>query len=473
LREKDQYGQLEMEKKETVVLDYSAPNIAKPLGVHHLLSTIIGQSLYNLFKHIGFKTISVNHIGDWGTQFGKLIYAYRKWGNEEAVKKSAIKELLKLYIKFHDESEKNPEIEEEGRKEFKKIEEGDEENKKLWEWFVEESLKEIEKTYKKLGGIHFDYTQGESFYQDKMDPILEDGKKKKIIEKGEEGAFVVHFEDEDIPTVPVQKKDGATLYITRDLATLKYRIENWSPHKVFYVVDTAQSMHFKQLFLIAERLGWYQSEDAEHISFGRMSMKDGSMSTRKGNVVLLEEVLDEAITRASKIIEEKNPAIEGKEKIAEVVGVGAVKYSILHQNRGTDITFDWDTMLSLDGNSAPYLLYTYARAKSILRKSKDAQSIDKEEENSAQIEEKTKNLLRALAKFKECLMVTAEQRKPNMLSNYLYELAQKFNTFYNSVPVLKVKDEAEKEERLRIVEGASQIIKNGLLILGIETLEEM
>lgn len=502
------YGKLQREEKRPVILEYSAPNIAKPLGVHHLLSTIIGQSLYNIFKEAGYETLSINHIGDWGTQFGKLIYAYEKWGDEETIKKSPISEFLKLYVKFHEEAEQNPELEDEARKEFRKFEEGNERNRELWKWFVEESMKEINKTYERLGGMHFDYTQGESFYEEKMDDILEDGKKKGVFEKGDEGAFVINYEDENIPTVPIQKKDGTTLYMTRDFATLKYRIERWDPYRILYVVDVAQSLHFKQLFLGAERLGWYDGERAEHILFGRMHMKDGGMSTRKGNVILLEEVLDEAVLRAEKIVEEKNPGLADKKEVAEKVGIGAVKYNILSQNRMTDITFEWDRMLSLEGNSAPYLQYSYARAKSILRKAESAEApageraeVKTESEKSglddaenpqstdpvnpkpenlkpadsepeSGIAEKTAALMRLFPRYKERLESAVAERKPNILANYLYELAQRFNSFYNAVPVLTAETE-EKNARLEVVSASAQLIKNGLELLGVEVVEEM
>lgn len=488
LEEEEDYGKTKIGEGQTVVLDYSAPNIAKPLGVHHLLSTIIGQSVCNLFKETGFKTVSINHIGDWGTQFGKLIFAYKKWGEEKMIKKSPIDELLKLYVKFHEEAEQNPEIEDEARSEFKKFEEGDEENKKLWKWFVEESMKEIKKTYERLGGIHFDYTQGESFYQNKIEGILEEGKKKGVFVEGEEGAFVIEYEDENIPTVPIQKKDGTTLYMTREFATLKYRIENWDPYKILYVVDVAQTLHFKQLFLGAERLGWYDGQ-GEHVSFGRMHMKDGGMSTRKGNVVLLEEVLDEAVKRAAEIIEEKNPNIGNKKEVAEKVGIGAVKYNILSQNRLTDITFDWDRMLSLEGNSAPYLQYTYARARSILRKAgsngeddieipevpevKDLPLEPSSIKDPENVEEKIKEVMRVFPKYIEQIEMAAKERKPNILANYIYDLAQKFNSFYNTVPVIKADSEEKKKQRIEIVTASAQIIRNGLALLGVDVVEEM
>jgi len=470
LKEGSKYGSLTVGKGKTIVLDYSAPNIAKPLGVHHLLSTIIGQTICNIYKKLGAKTVSINHIGDWGTQFGKLIYAYKQWGDRETIEKDPINELLKLYVKFHEESEKNPKLEDEGRSEFMKFEKGDEENKKLWRWFVDESIKAIEKTYEKLGGIKFDFVHGESFYEDKMDAILKEGKEKGIFVKGDEGAFVVQYDEQDIAPFVVQKKDGATLYSTRDFATLKYRIDTWHPAKLLYVVDVAQSMHFKQLFKAAERFPWYHGE-AEHIIFGRMHMKDGSMSTRKGNVVLLEDLLEEAIKRAEKIVEEKNPNHPNKAEVSKKIGVGAVKYNILCQNRISDITFDWDKMLALDGNSAPYLQYVYARAKSILRKKDEDSGNSYPDPEDA--EEKIMNLIRLMPKFSEQIAMAAKENKPNVITNYLYDFAQTFNSFYNGVPVLRAANEEDKKFRLKIVGAAAQIIKNGLELLGIEVSEEM
>ncbi|MDD3861833.1 MAG: arginine--tRNA ligase [Candidatus Gracilibacteria bacterium] len=472
LKEKDLYGKSSIGKEKTIVMDYSSPNIAKPLGVHHLLSTIIGQSIYNIFESLGFKCVAVNHIGDWGTQFGKLIYAYKKWGKKEEIDASPIPELLKLYVKFHDEAEKNPHFEDGAREEFKKFEEGDEENRALWKWFVDESMKEIEKTYNELGGVKFDFVMGESFYEDKMEDILKEGKEREIFVRGDEGSYVVNYDDPNMAPFVVQKKDGATLYSTRDFSTLKYRITRWRPARALYVVDVAQSLHFRQLFTAAKRFPWYHGE-GEHVIFGRMQMKDGKMSTRKGNVVLLDEVLEEAIKRSLKLIEEKSPNLPDKELAAKKVGIGAVKYSILSQNRTTDITFDWDKMLALDGNSSPYLQYSYARAKSILRKAKEeitASELKKDPEN---IQKKIDELVRIFPKYPEQVSAAAQEYKPNLISNYLYELAQNFNSFYNSVPVLKAYKKTDRNYRLKIVEATAGILKNGLKLLGIEVLEEM
>jgi arginyl-tRNA synthetase len=516
LKQGDDYGESKAGLKKTVIVEYSSPNIAKPLGVHHLLSTIIGQSLYDIYKNRGFTTLSINHIGDWGTQFGKLTYAYGKWGSREEIEKDPIPELLKLYVKFHDEAERNEELNQKARDEFRKLEEGDAESKELWKWFVDISLKDVQKTYDKLGGITFDFTLGESYYEDKMEAVVEEGKEKGVFKEGEGGSLIAEFEDENIAPFVIKKSDGTTLYATRDLATFKYRLEKWDPTKILYTVDVAQSLHFKQLFDVAKRLGW-DSEKGEHVVFGRMQLPEGGMSTRKGNVILLNDVLDEAVKRSLQVIEEKSPALENKEEAAKKIGIGAVKYNILSQNRISDITFDWDKMLSLDGNSSPYLQYTYARAKSILRKAKELKAanlvpsteeekptapkrrrkkVEPKKEQFSLFEaiehldnggdlskdvlpdpkgatEKEELLLRALSKFSESIAHAAEENKPNLLSNYLYNLAQKFNSFYNSVPVIKADKEDKFNHRINIVEASSQVLKNGLELLQVEVIEEM
>lgn len=471
LDKKENYGNSDLGGGKTIIVEYSSPNIAKPLGVHHLITTILGQSLYNIYKKVGFNAVSINHLGDWGTQFGKLIYAYKNWGDKKVIEENPIDELLKLYVRFHNEAEKDEKLEDEARAEFKKFEEGDKENHKLWEWFVEESMKDIQKTFDKLGGIHFDYTQGESFYEDKLADILAEGKQRGVFTEGNEGSFIVEYEDENIPPFLVQKKDSATLYSTRDFAALKYRIGNWHPVKILYVVDIAQTLHFNQLFEAAKRFTWYNDEGV-HVWFGRMHMKDKKMSTRKGNVILLEDVLDEGIERAKKVVEERSRDLENLDKIAETIGIAAIKYNILSQNRTTDITFDWDRMLSIEGNSAPYIQYAYARAKSILRNANE-ELLGEGTEDPENAEEKTRLLIRLLPKFKEEIINAAQEYKVNVLTNYLYSLAQEFNSFYNVVPVIKTKDAGKRQARLELVEGVSWILKNGLALLGIEVVEEM
>ena len=472
LKEKDKYGLSKIGKNKTVIVEYSSPNIAKPLGVHHLLSTVIGQSICNIFHQLGFTTKSINHIGDWGTQFGKLICAYKKWGSKESIEKDPVNEMLKLYVRFHDEAEKDPKLEDAARHEFKIFEEGDKENKKLWEWFVAESIKDINKTYDRLGGIHFDHTMGESFYEDKMSDLVEDGKKRGIFEKGDDGAYIVKYDDPNMAPLVIQKKDGSTLYSTRDFATLRYRINEWHPAKILYVVDIAQTLYFKQLFDAAKRFPWYHGE-GEHVWFGRMRSADGQMSTRKGTIVLLNDLLEEAVTRSLKIIEEKNPDLKNKEEVAKTIGIGAVKYSILSQNRTTEIVFDWDKMLAFDGNSSPYLQYTYARAKSILRKSETPSTTSSAFPDPDDTLARIRAVIRLFPKFAEQIAFAAKEYKPNIISNYLYELAQAFNAFYNSVPVLSCTNAEERDFRLNLVRATSQVLKNGLGLLGIDVVEEM
>lgn len=487
----------EANKTQKIIVEYSQPNIAKPLGVHHLLSTIIGQSLYNIHKSLGYDTISINHIGDWGTQFGKLIYAYRTWGDKDEIEKDPINELLKLYIKFHSESDKDPDLDDKGREEFKKLEDGDQENLKLLKWITEVSLKDVQKTYDLLGGIHFDHVQGESFYEKLMQPIIDNGIKKKIFTEGEKGALVVNYPDEKLPTCLVRKSDGATLYFTRDLATIRYRTDEWNPKKILYVIDTAQSLYMRQVFKAADMLwGKDNLPERTHVEFGRMSFPEGKMSTRKGTVILLFDFLKEAIEKAKDIVKEKNPEITNAEieKIAKVIGVGSVKYAILSQNRNTNVVFTWQKMLSLEGNSAPYLQYAYARAAGILRKASDLQkdtnptdntpedasnnaSVSKDTHSSTQktitlTQPEEIDLAKQILQFQAAVERAAEEYKPNLITNYLYKLTQTFHNFYSKLPVLKSSDQ-ERATRLALVEVTGKTLKSGLNLLGIDVLDRM
>src|SRR3989344_6433433 len=384
-------------KNKPVVVDYSQPNIAKPLGVHHILSTVIGQSLVNLYKHLGYETVSINHIGDWGTQFGKLAVAYKKWG-KKPIEKHSIDELLELYVRFHTEVEKDASLEDEGRATFKKLEEGDKELRAFWAAVVKITMESMEKLYERLH-VHFDFTQGESFYEDKMAPIIDEGKKKKVFKVGREGALIVNFPEEtELPPAIVVKADGSTIYLTRDLATARYRIDTWHPKAILYVVDVAQQLYFKQLFATLGQLEW-ELPTLEHVLFGRMSFGDKGMSTRKGNILKLEEVLDEAVKRADAIIKERGDAIQSDDpkELADMMGIGAVMYGILSQNRKMNMVFDWDKMLSFEGNSAPYLQYTHARTRSILRKA-EMESCDLPEKIET-LTEKERLLIGTLLRF--------------------------------------------------------------------------
>ena len=469
LKEKDKYGWSKIGKGKTIVVDYSGVNIAKPFGIGHLRSTIIGQAIYNLYKFLGYKVIGDNHIGDWGTQFGKLIYAIKEWGSEEEIVKDPVKNLVSLYVRFHEESEKNPQLEEEGRKWFKKLEQGDKEARRLWKKCVQWSLEEFERVYKILG-VKIDLTLGESFYEPMLKDVIKEAIDKKIAVKSQ-GAIIIRYPNDALPPFMIRKSDGATLYSTRDLATIKYRRERFKPWKIIYEVGADQTLHFKQLFWTAELLGWGKREDYVHIAHGMMRLPTGRMRTRKGEIILLEDVLKEAIKRSEKIVEEKNPGLKTKEKkqIAEIVGIGAVKYNDLSRRPSTNIIFDWGRVLNLQGNSGPYLQYTYARAKSIIRKSGTSRIKVKGEFK----EKKEIQLLRQLQKFPETVEQTAENYSPNLICSYLFTLSQDFNAFYESSPVLNAKNSNLKVMRLALVTTTVQVIKNGLNLLGIEVLERM
>lgn len=454
-----------------VIIDFSSPNIAKRMHIGHLRSTIIGDSVARIYRYLGYHLVADNHIGDWGTQFGKLIIGYRRWLNQEAYKENAIEELERVYVEFTKQSEEHPEFEEEARLELKKLQDGDEENYALWKEFIKVSLDEYEKLYKRLD-VHFDTYYGESFYHPMMQGVVDE-----LVEKGlaveDDGAKVVFFPEEDnlFPCI-VQKKDGAFLYSTSDIATIKFRRENYNVNKLIYLTDERQQDHFKQFFKITEMLGW--DVEKYHIWFGIMRFADGVFSTRKGNVIRLEQLLDEGKKRAYDIVNEKNPdlSVEEKDQIAEVVGVGAIKYADLSQNRQSPIIFEWDKILSFEGNTAPYLQYSYARIQSILRKAAaEGKEIDYSKE--IKIENKQERALADhIATFPMVVLKAAESFKPNIIADYLFELSKKFNSFYNSCPILNQEDDVLYSRGL-IAKVAGETIKEGLSLLGIKTLDRM
>lgn len=454
-----------------VIIDFSSPNIAKRMHIGHLRSTIIGDSVARIYRYLGYHLVADNHIGDWGTQFGKLIIGYRRWLNQEAYKENAIEELERVYVEFTKQSEEHPELEEEARLELKKLQDGDEENYALWKEFIKVSLDEYEKLYTRLD-VHFDTYYGESFYHPMMQGVVDE-----LVEKGlaveDDGAKVVFFPEEDnlFPCI-VQKKDGAFLYSTSDIATIKFRRENYNVNKLIYLTDERQQDHFKQFFKITEMLGW--DVEKYHIWFGIMRFADGVFSTRKGNVIRLEQLLDEGKKRAYDIVNEKNPDLSAEEKdqIAEVVGVGAIKYADLSQNRQSPIIFEWDKILSFEGNTAPYLQYSYARIQSILRKAAaEGKEIDYSKE--IKIENKQERALADhIATFPIVVLKAAESFKPNIIADYLFELSKKFNSFYNSCPILNQEDDILYSRGL-IAKVAGETIKEGLSLLGIKTLDRM
>ena len=454
-----------------VIIDFSSPNIAKRMHIGHLRSTIIGDSVARIYRYLGYHLVADNHIGDWGTQFGKLIIGYRRWLNQEAYKENAIEELERVYVEFTKQSEEHPELEEEARLELKKLQDGDEENYALWKEFIKVSLDEYEKLYTRLD-VHFDTYYGESFYHPMMQGVVDE-----LVEKGlaveDDGAKVVFFPEEDnlFPCI-VQKKDGAFLYSTSDIATIKFRRENYNVNKLIYLTDERQQDHFKQFFKITEMLGW--DVEKYHIWFGIMRFADGVFSTRKGNVIRLEQLLDEGKKRAYDIVNEKNPDLSAEEKdqIAEVVGVGAIKYADLSQNRQSPIIFEWDKIFSFEGNTEPYLQYSYARIQSILRK---AAAEGKEIDYSKEIKVENKQeraLADHIATFPMVVLKAAESFKPNIIADYLFELSKKFNSFYNSCPILNQEDDILYSRGL-IAKVAGETIKEGLSLLGIKTLDRM
>lgn len=454
-----------------VIIDFSSPNIAKRMHIGHLRSTIIGDSITRIYKYLGYHMIADNHIGDWGTQFGKLIIGYRRWLDKEAYKENPIEELERVYVEFSKLSESDPELEEEARVELKKLQDGDPENFALWKEFIKVSLDEYDKLYKRLD-VHFDTYYGESFYHPMMQGVIEE-----LVEKGlaveDDGAKVVFFpEEENLFPCIVQKKDGAFLYSTSDIATIKFKRESYKINKLIYLTDERQQDHFKQFFKITDMLGW--NVEKHHIWFGIMRFADGVFSTRKGNVIRLEQLLDEGKKRAYDIVQEKNPNLseEEKDQIAEVVGVGAIKYADLSQNRQSPIIFEWDKILTFEGNTAPYLQYSYARIQSILRKAEsEGKNIDYDKE--IKIEDKLERTLADhIAAFPMAVLKASETFKPNIIADYLFELSKKFNSFYNSCPILNQEDKILYSRAL-IAKITGETIKDGLSLLGIKTLDRM
>ena len=454
-----------------VIIDYSSPNIAKRMHIGHLRSTIIGDSIKRMYKYLGYNVVADNHIGDWGTQFGKLIIGYRNWLNQEAYKENAIEELERVYVEFTKQSEENPELEDQAREELKKLQDGDQENYRLWQEFIKVSLDEYAKLYNRMG-INFDTYYGESFYHDLMPGVVKELEEKKIAVE-DQGAKVVFFpEEEKLHPCIVQKKDGAFLYATSDIATIKFRLANYNVNKLIYVTDERQQDHFRQFFRITDMLGW--NVEKQHVWFGIMRFADGVFSTRKGNVIRLEELLDEGKRRAYEIVNEKNPELseEEKDNIAEVVGTGAIKYADLSQNRQTAVIFEWDKILSFEGNTAPYLQYSYARIKSILRRAKE-QKKDVKEDAIIKFTDKTeRTLAHHLTQFPGVILKAADSCRPNLIADYLFELSKKFNSFYNACPILNQEDEV-LYSRLLLVERTAAVLKEGLNLLGIDTLERM
>lgn len=468
LSEKENYGKSDFGKGKTVVVEYSSPNIAKPFHIGHVRTTVIGNALSKIYQSQGYHVEKLNHLGDYGTQFGKLIVAYKLWGDKQAVEKDPIKELLKLYIRFHDEAETKPEMEDEAREWFTKLENGDEEAKDLWQWFRDESLKEFSRVYKLLD-IEFDSYVGESFYSDKMPAVIEELKEKNLLEESD-GAMIVNLEDSKLPPALIQKRDGSTLYLTRDLASAFYRKKVYDFDKSIYVVGAQQELHFKQCFEIIKRMGYDWYKDMIHVQFGMVALEEGTMSTRKGRVVFLEDVLNQAIDRTRQIIEEKNPDAENIDEVAKAVGVGAVVFQELSNSRIKDYTFSWDRTLSFEGETGPYVQYTHARCCAVLRKAGQPVSADINYELLS--DQDAADVLSVLENFNKSIMTAMNKNEPHIVTRFVLDLAQAFNKFYHNSPIL-VEDADLRAARLALVEATRQTIENALNILGMKAPQKM
>ncbi|MBR6816102.1 MAG: arginine--tRNA ligase [Clostridia bacterium] len=464
----DRYGSSDEGQGRNIVLDYSSINIAKPFHIGHLSTTVIGSSLYKIFNFLGYNSVGVNHLGDWGTQFGKLITAYKRWGDHDTVEAGSIRALLDLYVKFHDEAEKEPSLEDEGRAWFKKIEDGDEEAMALFTWFKDLTLREVAKIYEILD-VHFDSYAGESFYNDKMQPVIDELDAKGLL-KDSDGAKVVDLEEHNMPPCLILKSDGATLYATRDLACAFYRKKTYDFYKNLYVVAYQQNLHFKQWFKVVEMMGHEWAKDMEHVAFGMVSMADGTLSTRKGRVIFLEDVIKSVIEKSRSLIEEKNAGLENKDQTAQDIGVGALIYSTLSNSRIKDIVFDLDRILNFDGETGPYVQYTHARALSVLRKAADQPAA--QPDYSALTCPQAFAVIKLISEFPDVIRRAADKYEPFFITRHVTALAQAFNKFYYDIRILD-NDANATAARLELVQAAALVIRIGLGLLGIHAPERM
>lgn len=471
---KERFGSSDIGNNRKVIVEYSSPNIAKPFHIGHIRSTVIGNAIYKLYDFLGYDTVRVNHLGDYGTQFGKMIVAYRRWGNREDVEQSPIQTLLGYYVKYHEVSEADPTLEDEARATFTKLENGAEEENALWQWFRDESLKEFAKVYQMLG-IEFDSYAGESFYSDKMDTVIERLKERSLLEESE-GAHIVDLSSKDLSPALIMKKDGSTLYITRDIAAAIYRKEHYDFYRNIYVVASQQNLHFQQWMAIVEMMGYDWAKDCVHVPFGLVSLEDGTMSTRHGRVVFLIDVLNKAIEQTREIIMEKNVNTDNVDVTASQVGIGAVIFNELSNGRIKDYVFSWDKVLNFDGETGPYVQYTHARAASVLRNA----GIDTDGPLSALSAADMKYissdnayaLTREIYAFPSVIQEAAEKYEPSIVTRHVVNVAQSFNRFYHNEHIL-VDDEQERKAKLLLTFAAKQTIKNGLLLLGMQVPERM
>ena len=466
LSEREGYGSSDEGKGKTVCIEYSSVNIAKPFHIGHLSSTVIGSALYKLHKFLGYPSVAINHLGDYGTQFGKLISAYKRWGSREEIEKGGLRALNALYVRFHEEAERDPSLNDEARHFFKKIEEKDEESVALFEWFKQLTLKDVGRIYDLLD-VHFDSWAGESFYIDKMQPVIDELKEKGLLVESE-GAQIVDLSAYDMPPCLVLRSDGASLYATRDLAAAIYRKQTYDFYKSLYVVAYQQNLHFRQFFKVLELMGKEWAKDLVHVAYGMVSLEEGSMSTRKGRVVYLEDVIDKCVEKALAIITEKNPSLENKEETAKTVGVGAVIFGALYNNKIKDITFSYDKVLNFEGETSCYVQYTCARAHSVLEKGGSARAYAAKEVCPQEFE-----VVKQLAEFPATCHDALEKYEPCFIARYCVDLAQKFNKFYFDCSILNAEDGQTRAFRLALTEATLVTLKNGLGLLGIGVPEKM
>ena len=464
--EGEKYGSSNEGAGKTVCIDYSSINIAKPFHIGHLSTTVLGGALYRIYNFLGYKAVGINHLGDYGTQFGKLISAYKRWGDKEKIEKGGIRALNELYVKFHQEAETHPEYDDEARAYFKKIEQGDEECFALFTWFKELTLKDVNKIYELLD-IRFDSYAGESFYSDKMQPIVDELKEKGLLVESR-GAQVVDLEEYGMSPCIILKSDGTSLYATRDMAAAAYRKATYDFYKCLYVVAYQQNLHFKQFFKVLELMGKEWSKDLVHVAYGMVSLEEGTMSTRKGNVVFLEDVISKCVEKAYTIIDQKNPNLEDKEEVAKKVGVGAVIFGALYNNKIKDIVFSYDKVLNFDGETSVYVQYTCARANSVLKKGGVPESYEIPALKAVEID-----LVKALASFPETVREAAEKYEPSYIARFAVDVAQKFNKFYFDCKILSAEDEQTKTFRLALTAATAQSLKNAFALLGIGIPEKM
>ena len=466
LKDGDKYGSSDEGNGKTVCIDYSSINIAKPFHIGHLSTTVIGSALCKIYRFLGYKVVGINHLGDYGTQFGKLIVAYKLWSSKEAVLEGRLKELSRIYVKFHEEAKSRPELDDEARRYFKLIEDGDKEAGELFELFKKITLEEVDKIYKLLN-VTFDSYAGESFYNDKMAPVVEELKEKGLL-KVSDGASIVDLEEYGMPPCLILKSDGSSLYATRDIAAAIYRKNTYDFYKCLYVVAYQQNLHFKQFFKVIELMGKPWAKDLVHVAYGMVSLESGAMSTREGKVVLLEDVINKTIEKAYRVIEEKNPDIPDKEATARAVGTGAVIFGALCNNKIKDIVFSYDRVLSFEGETCPYVQYTVARCNSVLKKCGEAKSFVVPEK----IEEEEYGVVSVLAKFPEVVSSAAEKYEPSLVTRYALDLATAFNKFYIACKIA-IDDENIRNFRLSIAKAVKITLTNALALLGIETVEQM